>query len=356
MAYTDIDDSSSAFQCKTYTGNGSTNNITLDGNSNLQPDWVWIKDTGQSGYNHNIFDSVRGATKLIWSNLTNAEGTYSNSLTSFNSDGFTLGADSNGEANGNSNSYVSWNWKAGGSGSSNSNGNITSTVSANTTAGFSIVSYTGNGSAGATVGHGLGSAANLLIVKKRSSTAQWVFGSTALDSSWDNFLFLDATSAKGNADNVFNDTAPTSSVFSIGNAGDTNASGQTYIAYCFAEKQGFSKFGSYTGNGSASSGTFVYTGFKPAFVLCKLTSGAGYGWTLFDNKRIGFNELNYTLQPDGNAAQNTGGGNGRIDILSNGFKLRTTDAGINGSGSEYTYMAFAENPFTTSTGVPATAR
>ena len=352
MAYTDIDDSSSAFQVKTWTGTGSSNALTLDGNSNLQPDWVMIKQTSGT-QQWNGYDVIRGVQKYLGWNTNIAENTQSAGLTAFGSDGFTVGSDD--MVNGGSSTYVGYCWKAGGSASSNSSGNITSSVSANTTAGFSVVTYSGNGSAGATVGHGLGSAANLLMVKKKSSSGQWVYGSTGLDSSWDYFLFVDDTSAKGNGDNVFNDTAPTSSVFSIGNAGDTNASGQTYVAYCFAEKKGFSKFANYSGNGS-TNGTFVYTGFKPAFVLCKLTSGSGYGWTLFDNKRIGFNELNYTVQPDGDSAQNTGGGNGRIDMLSNGFKLRTTDAGINGSGSTYIFMAFAENPFTTSTGVAGLAR
>jgi len=352
MAYTDIDDSSSAFQVKTWTGTGSSNALTLDGNSNLQPDWVMIKQTSGT-QQWNGYDVIRGVQKYICWNTNAQEETQSQGLTAFGSDGFTVGSDD--MVNGGSSTYVGYCWEAGGSASSNSSGNITSSVSANTTAGFSVVTYSGNGSAGATVGHGLGSAANLLMVKKKSSSGQWVYGSTGLDSSWDYFLFVDDTSAKGNGDNVFNDTAPTSSVFSIGNAGDTNASGQSYVAYCFAEKKGFSKFQNYTGNGS-TNGTFVYTGFKPAFVLCKLTSGSGYGWTLFDNKRAGYNENNYTVQPDGNGAQNTGGGNGRIDMLSNGFKLRTTDAGINGSGSEYTYMAFAENPFVTSTGVAGLAR
>ena len=352
MAYTGIDDSSSAFQVKTWTGTGSSNALTLDGNSNLQPDWVMIKQTSGT-QQWNGYDVIRGVQKYICWNTNAQEETQSQGLTAFGSDGFTVGSDD--MVNGGSSTYVGYCWEAGGSASSNSSGNITSSVSANTTAGFSVVTYSGNGSAGATVGHGLGSAANLLMVKKKSSSGQWVYGSTGLDSSWDYFLFVDDTSAKGNGDNVFNDTAPTSSVFSIGNAGDTNASGQSYVAYCFAEKKGFSKFQNYTGNGS-TNGTFVYTGFKPAFVLCKLTSGSGYGWTLFDNKRAGYNENNYTVQPDGNGAQNTGGGNGRIDMLSNGFKLRTTDAGINGSGSEYTYMAFAENPFVTSTGVAGLAR
>jgi hypothetical protein len=270
MAYTDIDDSSSAFQVKTWTGTGSSNALTLDGNSNLQPDWVMIKQTSGT-QQWNGYDVIRGVQKYLGWNTNIAENTQSAGLTAFGSDGFTVGSDD--MVNGGSSTYVGYCWKAGGSASSNSSGNITSSVSANTTAGFSVVTYSGNGSAGATVGHGLGSAANLLMVKKKSSSGQWVYGSTGLDSSWDYFLFVDDTSAKGNGDNVFNDTAPTSSVFSIGNAGDTNASGQTYVAYCFAEKKGFSKFANYSGNGS-TNGTFVYTGFKPAFVLCKLTTGS----------------------------------------------------------------------------------
>ena len=350
--YTDIDDSSSAFQVKTYSGNGGTQSITFDGLNDMQPDWVWIKNS--SGSEHPVIhDSVRGANYQLYPNQNAAESNYSGRVTAFNSNGFSIG--SNNEVNQSSQTYVAWNWKAGGSASSNGTGSITATVSANTTSGFSIVSYTGNNSNGATIGHGLGAAPNMVIIKKKSSTAQWAVGGTNIDSTFNGYMFLDSTGAIATSDNVFNDTAPSSSVVTLGTTGDSNASGQTYIAYCFAEKQGFSKFKSYTGNGS-TNGTFVYTGFKPAFVLCKLKSADGYGWTLFDNKRAGYNELNYTLQPNSSAAQNTGGGNGRIDMLSNGFKLRTTDAGINGSGSTYIFMAFAENPFTTSTGVAGLAR
>tara|TARA_R110002153_G_scaffold131161_2_gene280117 strand:+ start:333 stop:1397 length:1065 start_codon:yes stop_codon:yes gene_type:complete len=354
MAYTDIDDSSSAFQCKTYSGNGSTNNITLDGNSNLQPDMVWIKSLNQSGYNHCLTDSIRGPTKIIRPNLDNDEDTYANSMTSFNSNGFTLGSDaSNGEQNLSGQSYVAWNWKAANGTASNSNGNITSTVSANTTAGFSIVSYTGNASNGATVGHGLGVAPQMVITKSIASSGAWQVLTNIYPSySEGDYIYLNETSGKANSGNV--SFLPTSTTWGMksGQAGNTSG---TKMAYCFAGKQGYSKFGNYKGNGS-TNGTFVYTGFKPAWVLCKLTSADGYGWTLFDNKRAGYNENNYTLQPDGSAAQNTSGGNGRIDILSNGFKLRTTDAGINGSGSTYIFMAFAENPFVTSTGVAGLAR
>ena len=349
MAYTDIDKPSDYFNTKLYTGTGSTQSITGVG---FQPDWVWIKDRDAANWNC-LMDAVRGASKVIYSNESDAEATVSTLLTSFDSDGFSLGAAADG--NRNTANFASWNWKAGGSASSNSNGSITTSISANQDVGFSIVSYTGNNSNGATIGHGLGATIDMVIIKKRSDTAQWAVGGTNIDSTFNGYLFLDDTIGTATSDNVFNDTAPSSSVVTLGTTGDSNASGQTYIAYCFAEKQGFSKFKSYTGNGS-TNGTFVYTGFKPAFVLCKLKSADGYGWTLFDNKRAGYNELNYTLQPNSSAAQNTGGGNGRIDMLSNGFKLRTTDAGINGSGSTYIFMAFAENPFTTSTGVAGLAR
>jgi hypothetical protein len=350
MAYTTIDKPSDYFNTVLYTGNGSTQSITGVG---FQPDWIWGKGRTLAGYNHGLADSVRGVSKLIYSNLTEAEETYSTGITSFDSDGFSVG--SGNVFNNGSNTYVAWNWKAGTSftndASSTGIGTIDSAGSVNTDAGFSIVSYTGNGSAGATVAHGLGSAANLLIVKKRSSTAQWVFGSTALDSSWDNFLFLDATSAKGNADNVFNDTAPTSSVFSIGNAGDTNASGQTYICYAFAEKKGYSKFGSYTGNGNAD-GTFVYTGFKPAMVIIKRSSGVE-SWYTFDNKRDTSNVVSHGLVPNQNIAEFDADA---LDFTSNGFKIRTSAVNYNTSGDTYIYLAFAENPFVTSGGSPSPAR
>ena len=356
MAYTTIDDPSAYFQTTLWTGNGGTQSITFSGLNDMQPDWVWIKSRS-AGEHPVIHDSVRGANYQLYPNQTAAESNYSGRVTAFNSNGFSIGGDN--EVNQNSQTYVAWNWKAGTSftndASSTGIGTIDSAGSVNTDAGFSIVSYTGNGSAGATVAHGLGSAANLLIVKKRSSTAQWVFGSTGLDSSWDNFLFLDSTSAKGNTDNVFNDTAPTSTVFSIGNAGDTNASSQTYVAYCFAEKQGYSKFGSYVGNGNAD-GAFVYTGFKPAFVMVKRSSGTD-NWMITDDKRSssdGNNVIDRRILPNLTNAEYTN--TTPMDILSNGFKHRDGDDINNASGSTYIYMAFAENPFTSSAGTPVTAR
>ena len=346
MAYTDIDKPTDYFNTKLYTGTGATHNITGVG---FQPDFVWLKKRSAIK-DHSLNDSVRGAGKDLICNETFSEQN-DNVLTSFDSDGFTLSSETRG--NESSSTYASWSWLGGGTASSNTDGSITSSVSANQDAGFSIVSYTGNGTGGATVGHNLSSVPHMYIVKRRDvGSSNWHVYHQGIGAT--KGLRLNLTNAENTTD-IWQDTAPTSSVFSLGSSIDVNASGGSYIAYCFAEKKGYSKFGSYTGNGNAD-GTFVYTGFKPAWVLCKQSSGSGYGWTLFDNKRAGYNQNNYTLQPDGSAGENTGGGNGRIDLLSNGFKQRSTDAGVNGNGSTYIYMAFAENPFVTSTGVPATAR
>ena len=339
-----IDKPSDYFNTKLYTGNSSTNAITGVG---FQPDLVWIKDRDDTSF-HTLFDSIRGATKRIFTNSTDAEDTVSNSLTSFDSDGFTLG--SHGGTNSNTN-HVSWNWKAGGTASSNTDGSITSNVSASTTSGFSIVSYTGTGNADETVGHGLGVAPSMIIVKRRSGDAgDWRCYHKSLGEDY--LIRLNLTNAS--LDNPsWNDTAPTSSVFSIGTNGDVNTSGGNHIAYCFAEKQGFSKFGSYIGNGSASDGTFVYTGgMKPAFVMIKRTDAAD-GWIMFDNKRSSFNIVDKNVQANSSNSETT---YGYLDFTSNGFKLRMNGASANGSGANYIYMCFAENPFVSSTGVPATAR
>ena len=342
-----IDKPTDYFNTVLYTGNGVDNrDITgLD----FQPDMLWSKRR-DSADNHSIYDIVRGSGLELRTQTTDADLSRTNNIQALQTNGFQVGDDS--QVNASGGTYVSWGWSAGGAGVSNTDGSITSTVSANTTSGFSIVSYTGNATAGATVGHGVGSALDMIIVKKRSSTGQWVVGHKAMDSTFDNFLFLDSTSAKGNADNVFNDTAPTSSLFSIGNAGDTNASGQTYIAYCFAEKKGFSKFGSYTGNGSAD-GTFVYTGFRPAMVIIKRTSGADR-WAISDNKRDPDNPVIGELNPNDSVVEDTS--STPFDFLSNGFKIRRTGNVFNGSGESYIYMCFAENPLVSSAGVPCTAR
>ena len=253
------------------------------------------------------------------------------------------------QINNNSDTYVAWNWKAGGGqGSSNTDGSINTTyTSVNTTAGFSISKYTGTG-ATATIGHGLGVAPKMIIIKQTNTTRNWVVGHDGI--GWTKYLYLDSTNAQGTG-NFFNDTAPTNSVFSVVNDGGVNGSGGTYIAYCFAEKTGYSKFGSYTGNGNAD-GTFVYTGFKPAFIIFKRTNTAN-DWFMVDNKINPFNVTDKMLRPNlSNAEQSFN----NIDFLSNGFKPRGASDGFNASGSTYIYMAFAESPFVNSKGVPNNAR
>ena len=344
MAYTTIDKPTDYFNTVLYTGNSSTQSITGIG---FQPDWVWIKERDTVHEYHALYDVIRGATKTIYSNDTSAEGTQTG-LTSFDSDGFTVG--SYDITNKNTSGYASWNWLAGGSASSNSNGSITSSVSANTTAGFSIVSYTGTGST-ATIGHGLGSAPLITLIKQRSSggtgSGAWNFITYQIDGSSDE-LNLNGNGAK--ADRSI--TAPTSSVFSVDTSDERNDSGQTYICYCFAEKKGYSKFGKYTGNGN-NDGSFVHTGFRPAWVMCKGTA-SNREWIMHDNKRDAENVVDGTLYANTSDAEGTG--TARMDFLSNGFKLRNTGANWNQSGETFIFMAFAESPFVTSTGIPTTAR
>ena len=349
MAYTTIDDPTAYFQTKLYAGNGSSQSITFDGNSDLQPDWVWIKSRTDTR-KHNLYDVVRGANKRLVSNLDSAEDQPDNNagVNAFNSNGFTVGSET--DVNGSSRNFVAWNWKAGGSASSNSNGSITSSVSANTTAGFSIVSYTGNATNGATVGHGLSSAPQMVITKSRGDAGAWqVLTNIYTSYSEGDYIYLNETSAKANSANV--SFLPTSTTWQMksGQAGNTAS---TKIAYCFHSVKGFSKFGSYTGNGNAD-GTFIYTGFKPAFVIQKNASTGSTNWQIFDNKRSDFNVVDDYLITNSNGAEGT---STSLDFVSNGFKIRQSAGYINTSGNNYIYMAFAENPFTTSTGVPATAR
>ena len=341
MAYTTINKSSDYFNTKLYTGNGGTNAITGVG---FQPDFTWIKNRTGTNW-HTLYDAIRGTTKVLNSNDNGAESTDATGLTSFDSDGFTHGSGGNGNVNGGS--FASWNWLGANGTSSNTDGSTTSTVSANTTSGFSIVSYTGTGS-NATVGHGLNSPVKFIILKRLDATNDWEIGSDAL--GWDKHLYFNTGAANSSSDRWQN-TAPTSSVFSIGTAAGNNASSSPFIAYCFAEKTGYSKFGSYTGNGNAD-GTFVYTGFKPAFVMIKRTGGV-QDWIILDNKRPGYNETNRALFP--NANYDDAGTDKAIDTLSNGFKLRKNHEAINYS-ENYIYMAFAEAPLVGSNNVPCTAR
>ena len=350
MAYTTIDDPSAYFQTKIYTGTGSSQAYTFDGNSDMQPDFLWFKQRSEER-EHRLYDSVRGVTKYLEAHQDGAESTDSGAtgLTALGSDGFTV-VSANGVNAGSSRTYVAWGWKAGGSASTNENGSITSSVSANQDAGFSIVSYTGNATDDATVGHGLSSAPQMVITKSRGDAGAWqVLTNIYTSSSEGDYIALNTTDAKANSANV--SFVPTSTTWQMksGQAGNTSS---TKIAYCFHSVQGYSKFSTFVGNANAD-GTFVYLGFKPAFFIIKKSSGGGTNWVMFDNKRIGYNESNYYLRPSGNNAEST---NIPLDILSNGFKIRTSAGDVNASGATYIYMAFAENPFTTSTGVPATAR
>jgi len=352
MAYTTINKSTDYFNTKLYTGNGGTQSITEVG---FQPDFTWIKGRSYAD-DHALFDTIRGVTKILYSNEVNAEETYANSLTAFDSDGFSIG--SMAEVNTNSATLASWNWKAGTSFTNDASatgiGTIDSTGSVNDTAGFSIVSYTGTGSAG-TIKHGLSSVPYMMIIKKRNSAtgSNWMVYHKSISGTGDGHIWLDLTNAKSTDINSWNNTAPTSSVFSIGTRTENNGSGDTFIAYCFAEKQGYSKFGSYTGNGNAD-GTFVYTGFKPAFVLLKNASGT-YNWNMQDNKRDTFNPVDRHLAPNLTAAE-AESSNYNVDFLSNGFKLRNNLTVWNASGANHIYMAFAEAPLVGSNNVPGTAR
>ena len=350
MAYTSIDDPAQYFNTVIYTGDGGSNrSVTVD----FQPDWVWIKE--RNGTNdQTLFDSVRGATKRLRANATEAEDTQANQLKSFDSDGFTLGSLS--AVNSNGQNYVSWNWLAGGSASSNSDGSITSSVSASTTSGFSIVSWTGTGSTG-TLGHGLGVTPQMIIVKKRdTSGTDWItFGSVLGGTVGSEFIKLNFVNAKTTGLNTswFNQTAPTSSVFTVGTQSDLNGSSATYIAYCFVEKKGYSKIGSYTGNGN-TAGPFVYTGFRPAWIISKRTDNSSGGeWNILDNKRDTFNVADAKLEANNSDAEET---DEMYDILSNGFKITKGDGNINASGGTYIFMAFAESPFVNSNGIPTNAR
>jgi len=321
-----------------YTGTGSALSVT--NTAGFKPDLVWIKGRSFTSFNGWI-DSNRGRAFDLYSNSTSAEETSGSTedLTSFNTNGFSLGTSARFASNNSGQTYVGWQWQAGqGSSSSNTSGSITSTVSVNASAGFSIVTYTGSG-LNATVGHGLGVAPSWVIVKGRNlgSTNWFIYTATQGATK-----YLDFSSGTGGTDSsAWNNTAPTSSVFSVGTSYYTNFALTTYVAYCWAEIAGFSKFGSYTGNGS-TDGPFVYTGFRPAFIMIKRTDTGGTDWVTMDNKRLGYNVTDVALNPNANYAENSGYA---TDFTSNGFKLRTTTSFLNGSGATYIYMAFAENPF-----------
>lgn len=320
-----------------YTGTGATLSVS---NSKFKPDLVWMK--GRSGAtDHAIYDSVRGTTLDIGSNLSTGQTTQTTGLTSFDTSGFTVGTLA--KVNTSAATYVAWQWKAGnGTNVTNTSGSITSTVSTNVTSGCSIVTYTGTGSA-ATVGHGLGVAPALIIIKKTSAADNWAVYHVANPSPAASYaLTLNATSAAGLNTTYFNATAPTSTVFSVGTAAQTNTSGATYVAYCFATVDGYSKFGQFIGNGSATDGPFVYTGFKPKFVIVKRSVGAVASWFMIDTSRDSYNLTQSALYSNLANAQATSSFG---DVLSNGFKIKSTAGELNTNGSTYVYIAFAENPF-----------
>ena len=327
MAYTTIDNPELYFQVKTYSGNSSTQSITLDGSENMSPNLVWIKKRSDTS-GHTLYDTIRGATKYLYSMNTDAQATATNGLTSFDSDGFALGA--LGDNNSSGHTFVSWNWKE------------------SATAGFDIVDYDGAGAANHS--HSLSAVPKFMIVKRYNATESWFVYNGALGQA--KVGYLNDSVAWGSGANVWGGSDPTSSVFSIGSDSGISGSGD-YVAYLWAEKQGFSKFGVYKGSGSSTVGGFVYTGFKPAMVIMK-NQGGSEDWHLYDNKRANsFNIADKTLDPNNTNAEYTIASG--VDFLSNGFKWRATATALNGS-ADYVYGAWAEAPFVNSNGVPCTAR
>jgi hypothetical protein len=315
-----------------YTGNGSSQSITGVG---FQPDFTWIKSRSGAD-NHNLFNAVVGLPNRLFSNLGNAENTTAGTVTAFNSDGFSVGSISDVNANGVT--FVGWNWNAGGSTVTNTSGTISAQVRANTTAGFSIISYTGNKTSGATIGHGLGVAPAMVIIKERANSSDWIIYHQSLGATQSIYF----TTAASNTNSIwFNNTAPSSTVITLGNSDGTNRA-NTMIAYAFAPVAGYSAFGSYTGNGSAD-GPFVYLGFRPEFVMIKNASATG-DWFIYDAVRNTYNVSDNRLKPNLSDAEGTGGSFGP-DILSNGFKMRSNFGEMNGSGNTIIYACFAESPF-----------
>ena len=328
-AYTAIDDPEAYFQVKLYSGTGSSLAVTLDGDTDMSPNLVWIKSRSHTNY-HVATDTVRGVTEQIYPNDAGAEETTAGSLTVFGSDGFTV-AGSSTDTNGSGRTYTAWCWNE------------------SATSGFDIVAYSGTGSA-RTVSHSLSATPHMIIIKRRDASGTWHVYHNALGADFV-AAELDTNVDKKDNANFMNDTEPTSSVFTVNTYDEVNASSGTHVAYCFAPKQGFSKFGYYVGNGNAN-GPFVYTGFRPAFILYKNTD-RDISWLIHDHKRLGYNINNDEQHSDTNAVDGT---DDRVDILSNGFKIRADDSYYNGNGKVMVYAAFAEAPFVNSNGVPCNAR
>ena len=351
MAYTTIDDPSAHHQTIIYTGNGSARSLTNDGNSDLAPDWVWIKERNNA-VSHRLFDSSRGAGKRIFTNNNDAESTHTPAVTSFDSDGFSVGDGTS--VNENSDTYVAWQWKANGGTTTSfteSGNNPGGTHQANTTGGFSIITYTGTGASG-TIAHGLGARPKWIIIKNRDAAEGWfINGELITGNTNGSFHFNTDAEYTGGTNNMTASSVDTNNIHVI-SSGNVNTDGQKYVAYCFAEIQGYSKFGTYTGNGN-TDGTFVYTGFKPAWLMVKKIAGNARGWVIHDNKRDIDNPTASRLDAHTNEAQQS---SGHFDFLSNGFKCRSTEGATNQDTHTFVYMAFAEHPFVSSKGVPVTAR
>jgi len=357
MAYTTIDDPSAHFQNVLWTGNGTAGNaVTFDGNSDMQPDFVWSKKR-DGATSHVLKDTSRGGTSNndlhLVSNSTAAESTYANYRMDFDSDGFTLDGVGDTGFQGSGTSMVSWSWKAnGGTTSTNNDGSITTTTQVNSDAGFSIVTWAGGGTG--SLGHGLGEVPDMWIVKNRDYAVSWAIGfsDSSILGGTSNYLMLNSSSAIATYNNIWGSSPANSNTITMAGDRSVNISGDDYVAYFFKAKQGYSKFGKYTGNGNAN-GPFVYTGFKPAFIMLKRTNG-GDGWFLLDAKRNPTNiSTNSAIRGDESGAE--GSASKLLDMLSNGFKLRGADGAYNGGDNPYIFMAFAENPFVTSTGIPTTA-
>ena len=359
MAYTTIDDPSAYFQTALYTGNGSSQSVVNDGNSDLQPDWLWIKERSSTS-GHILKDTNRGVNNSINTHNSDQESASSSQVTSINSDGFSVGTDNG--TNQSSVTMVAWQWKAnGGTTSTNNDGSTASTVQANTTAGFSIVTFSRSAGGTITVGHGLGKKPDWIIVKSRQTSNNWVVTHKSLGTEMqDYYTILNGTDASSNSNDIFGGE-PTSSVFSTTN---NVASNDNQVAYCFTEIKGYSKFGSYTANGNVD-GPFVYTGFKPAWVMFKQTNSSDTAhWFMYDSTRSPTNVIgDVGLAANLSNAEGLGStwdpntSDSVVDFVSNGFKIRTTaTSGFNISGNTMIYMAFAEHPFVSSKGVPTTAR
>ena len=354
-----IDKSTDYFRIKLYSGNNNIQSIVWDEtDTNMKPDMLWIKSyAGNTVFEHVLGNIVSGANTYTVSNSTAAEASNSNVIRAFNTNGFEVGGATQVSEGGRS--YVAWGWKASNTTATNTAGSINSTVSVNAEAGFSVVGYTGNGTGNITIGHGLGATPTFIIVKNRTTAQAWgTLSPSFVSASEPRVLYLNATSSYANDTNVWGTSAAfNNNTFTVGDWNGSNQSSSNFIAYCFANVPSFSKFGLYTGNGS-SDGPFVYTGFKPAFVMVKKSAGTG-NWFMKDTARDPGNPAESTLAANSASSAAGWGTSDSLDLLSNGFKMRDDTANINTNGDTYIYVSFAENPFVTSTdnnSIPATAR